>query len=88
MISPQTNSKMSVSIITREQVIELVRAMPMEKLARWYEYGLFIQAHPLFVPAPPQDMGDDELLRQEISEWEMASDEDWLKFEHALDEAS
>ncbi|MEZ4708735.1 MAG: hypothetical protein R3A44_16115 [Caldilineaceae bacterium] len=87
MISPQTNSKMSVSIITREQVIELVRAMPMEKLVRWYEYGLFIQSHPLLIPEPQQDLDDDELLEQEISEWESASDEDWLKLEHSLDEA-
>jgi hypothetical protein len=31
-------------MVEREKVIELAKTMPLEKLASWYEYGLFIQA--------------------------------------------
>ena len=71
--------------ITREEVIKLAKTMPVEKLVRWYEYGLFVLSHPLTIPASEQP--DQELrLAEEIAIWETASDEDWLKMEHLIAE--
>ncbi len=74
---------MSTQFVTREQVIELVQAMPIEKLAVWYEYGLFVQSHPLIVGSSKPSV-DDYALEEEFEEWEAASDEDWLAFEKEL----
>jgi hypothetical protein len=75
-------------MITREQVISLAAHMPLDKLASWYEYGLFILAHPTLIPAA-DDSGVDEVeLQAEWKAWEAASDEDWLKLEHQIAEAA
>lgn len=72
-------------VVTREQVIELAKTMASEKLAVWYEYGLFVQSHPVLIPEP-QTLTDDELqLQAELQAWEAASDEDWLTFEQSLE---
>lgn len=68
---------MQTQIVTREEVINLVNQMPLEKLASWYEYGLFIQSQPLRV-APPNAADEEEAeLQGEFAAWEAASDEDW-----------
>lgn len=72
--------------VTREQVLQLARAMPLEKLAHWYEYGLFLQSHPLFMPN--LDKEEDTALQSELTAWEAASDEDWAKLEEILVEAA
>jgi hypothetical protein len=73
--------------VTREQVMSLVRAMPPEKLARWYEYGLFLQSHPLFMPELASFEENNAELQSELAAWEAASDEDWAAFEQRLIEA-
>jgi len=77
---------MNTQTITREQVIALAMKMPREKLISWYEYGLFIQNHPVYTPAVEPGMDAD--LRAELAAWEAASDEDWLAFEERLQESS
>jgi hypothetical protein len=72
---------MQVQNITREQVVELAQTMPLVKLIRWYEYGLFIQTSPLTVAAQ-QPLSEADALQQEFA----ASDEDWSKFEELLAE--
>ena len=67
--------------VSREEVIELAKKMAPEKLARWYELGLFIESRPTAAV-------DNEQLMQEIAAWEAASDEDWAKFESRLIEVS
>lgn len=77
---------MALQSVTRTQVIELARTIPISKLASWYEYGLFIQSRPPMVAAveeKQQDSPDDELMA-EIAAWEAASDEDWMNFEDML----
>ncbi|MBF0200955.1 MAG: hypothetical protein HQK66_06530 [Desulfamplus sp.] len=73
--------------ITREHVVRLAKIMPIEKLASWYEYGLFIQFHTqnIFLDKILQD--ETELMK-EITEWESGSDEDGLRFEHMIKENS
>jgi hypothetical protein len=66
---------MTERTVEREKVIELAKTMPLEKLASWYEYGLFIQSC--------AELDDD--LRQEFAHWEAASDEDWLKMEEKIE---
>jgi hypothetical protein len=56
--------------------------MPLEKLVRWYEYGLFIQARPVLLPQ--KETAADDALQDELAEWEAASDEDWFEFEEKL----
>jgi hypothetical protein len=73
--------------VTREQVISLVRSMPPEKLARWYEYGLFLQSQPIFMPELASSEENNAELQSELSAWEAASDEDWAAFEQRLIEA-
>ncbi len=75
---------MHTQLISRKQVIELAKEMPLEKLGNWYEYGLFIQARPLTVSTGKVGEGDESLLAQEFVAWETASDEDWLNFEDSL----
>ena len=77
---------MQTQIVTREQVIELAKKMPIEKLVNWYEYGLFIQAHPTFTTIPDKAAEEELQLLDELAEWEAASDEDWLKLEESLTE--
>ena len=36
--------------ITREQVIELVKTMPAERLGSLYDFALFLQSRPVFPP--------------------------------------
>ena len=79
---------MQTQIITREQVIELVKKMPLEKLVSWYEYGLFIQARPTFTPLQDSATEAELQLLDELAEWEAASDEDWLKLEESLTEVA
>ena len=39
-----------ISEITREQVIELVKMMPAERLGSLYDFALFLQSRPIFPP--------------------------------------
>ncbi len=80
--------KSKTQSITRQEVIALAEKMPVEKLAIWYEYGLFVQSHPLFMPAQEaiQEVYAD--LDEEMAAWDKASDEDWLKMERLLAEGS
>lgn len=49
-------------MVTREEVINLVNQMPLEKLVSWYEYGLFIQSQPVRVaPSTAADEEEDAL---------------------------
>jgi len=73
--------------ISREQVIALAMSMPQEKLMSWYEYGLFIQDHPVFTAASESVDEMDADLQAELTAWNAASDEDWLAFEEQLQEA-
>jgi hypothetical protein len=66
---------MTESTVEREKVIELAKKMPPEKLASWYEYGLFIQSR--------FELDDD--LRREFAQWEAASDEDWIMMEEKIE---
>ncbi len=84
----QINQAMKTEAVTREQVMELARILPLEKLVRWYEYGLFIQSYPLAIPAAQASEADEAQLRQEFGAWEAASDEDWLKLEQKLAEVA
>lgn len=77
---------MKTQTVTREQVVALAKKMPGEKLARWYEYGLFIQSRPLLTPAVNVSAETDVDLTEEIDAWEAASDEDWLKIEQMISE--
>ena len=75
---------MEMQTITRDQVIALAQTMPLEKLVQWYEYGLFVQARPLLiVPSTSSGMRQ---LREEMTMWDAASDQDWLSFEQRLEE--
>lgn len=84
---------MQPQVITREQVIDLVRKMPSEKLGHWYEYGLFIQSQPLYVaPAVIVDeitpYENKVQLHAEFALWEAASDKEWVAFENKLAEVA
>jgi len=79
---------MQNQMITRDKVIELAKKMPIEKLAPWYEYGLFIQAHPLVISTRQIEADNEVLLAQELAEWEAASDEDWQIFEEGMAKAA
>jgi hypothetical protein len=70
--------------ITREQVVELAKTLPEEKLASWYEYGLFIKTR-AETPAPEQ-LDDEAALREEFAMWDAASDQAWHKVEQLLGE--
>lgn len=87
MSFPISDERVPSAAVTRERVIELAHTMPPEKLLRWYEYGLFVQASPLTIPATETDDDESELW-EEIAAWEKASDEDWLEFENRLDEVA
>lgn len=76
---------MQTETITRHKVVELALTMPPDKLAAWYEYGLFIQSRPLVVT--DSSHAEQELMA-ELAEWEAASDEDWLALEALLKEMS
>lgn len=73
---------METIVVSREQVIELAKKMPLEKLGSWYEYGLFIQTHPLTISVSTDK--DQEILEKEFAMWEAASDEDWMNFENSV----
>jgi len=75
---------MQTERITRDHVIELIMKMPLDKLAAWYEYGLFIQSRPRQLKVKEAD--NEISLTEEIAQWEDASDEDWLNFESRLEE--
>lgn len=77
---------MTTQLISREEVIKLATTMPLEKLASWYEYGLFILAKPNHV-VTTEAIENAEALTSEIASWEAASDEDWLNIETALSES-
>jgi len=77
---------MKVQPVTREQVLALAKEMPREKLATWYEYGLFIQSRPVLRPANEIELEADADLAEEVAAWEAASDEDWLKIEQMISE--
>jgi len=75
---------MPLQTVTRIEVIELAKTMPMSKLVSWYEYGLFIQSRPRMVVSP--EAKEDAELMEEFAMWEAASDEDWFAFEEMLAE--
>jgi len=73
---------MSEETITREKVVELVLALPADRLASVYDFARFIQSHPL-APIPTDDVfGEtaEEILADE-EEWErqFAGSHDELK---------
>ena len=72
---------MRTQTITREQLVDLAMRMPQEKLSSWYEYGLFIQNHPIFTTVGEVADETEIDLQTELAAWEAASDEDWLDFE-------
>jgi len=72
----------------REQVIALAKQMPIEKLASWYEYGLFIQSRYQNILSDKTIQNDESTLMDEIQQWETASDEDALVFEHVMEKES
>ena len=76
--------KTETQSLTRQQVIALAKKMPIEKLAIWYEYGLFVQSHPLITPTLETANEVYADLDEEITAWNSASDEDWLKMEQRL----
>ncbi len=61
--------------ITDEKVLALAKELNEEKLADWYEFGIFLK-----------ERSKRNELAEEFAEWEAASDEDWLKFENELAE--
>lgn len=61
--------------VTTEQVLVLARELSEEKLADWYEFGIFLK----------QKSAQAE-LEKEFAEWEAASDEDFVNFENELAE--
>ncbi len=71
--------------VTRELVIELAKTMPEDKLASWYDYGLFIQSRVGDLHQAANEAGEQELV-EEFAMWEAASDEDWLKMERLLED--
>jgi hypothetical protein len=75
---------MAEETVTRDKVIDLAKSMAQEKLATWYEYGLFLQTRSLS-GAVKKDA--EAQLRQEVAHWEAASDEDWLNMEDRLSQA-
>jgi len=81
--------------ITRQQVIDLALTMPLEKLTSWYDYGLFIWERPLSQVIETSNTAQlttntslamDSDLADEFSDWEAASDENWVAFEKELEE--
>lgn len=76
---------MKTQTITREQVVALAMTMPLEKLISWYEYGLFIQEHPIFTTTVDDQEAE---LQAELAAWEAASDEDWRAFEQQMQEGA
>ena len=77
---------MNTQTVTREQVVTLAKTMPLEKLAGWYEYGLFIQSRPLLTSVGEAKPEDEAELVAELAAWEAASDEDWLKMERMVEQ--
>ena len=67
-----------------DQIIELAKAMPMEKLDAWYKYGLFIQydLSNMLIDTTLNEMAQ---LEHEFNEWEAASEEDSFQFEQMLE---
>ena len=68
---------MQKEAVSPDQVIELAKKMAPEKLARWYELGLFIESRSTAAV-------DNAHLMEEIAAWEAASDEDWARVESRL----
>ncbi|MBF0413106.1 MAG: hypothetical protein HQK70_10390 [Desulfamplus sp.] len=77
-----------ISPTIREQVIVLANTMPIDKLVSWYEYGLFIQSRYQNILSDKIIQNDDSKLMDEIQQWEAASDEDALLFEHVMEKES
>ncbi|MBF0231220.1 MAG: hypothetical protein HQK63_16775 [Desulfamplus sp.] len=77
-----------ISPTIREQVIVLANTMPIDKLVSWYEYGLFIQSRYQNILSDKIIQNDDFELMDEIQQWEAASDEDALLFEHVMEKES
>ena len=62
---------MSAETITRKKIVELVMALPEDRLASVYDFARFIQSHPL-TPIPTDDIfgeAAEEILADE-EEWE------------------
>ena len=62
---------MPTETITRQQVVELVMALPADRLASVYDFARFIQLHPLG-SAPAADIFGEtaEEIRADEEEWE------------------
>ncbi|MBF0377873.1 MAG: hypothetical protein HQK72_10370 [Desulfamplus sp.] len=76
----------TLSKITREHVIAPAKTMPIEKLASWSEYGIFIQFNKQNRFSDKNIEDDKAELIKEFAEWEAASDEDELRFENMIKE--
>ncbi len=61
--------------ITDAKILALAKELNEEKLADWYEFGIFLK-----------ERSKRNELAEEFADWEAASDEDWLKFENELAE--
>ena len=57
--------------VTREQVIEVVRALPEERLGSLYDYALFLQTRPQFPADFVDEFGEsvEEILADE-AQWD------------------
>jgi hypothetical protein len=75
---------MVTETVSYEEIVALAKALPQEKLASWYEYGLFIKSRSE-TPMPEQ-LDDEAALRKEFAMWDAASTEDWLAFEQRLEQ--
>jgi len=60
-------------VITRDQVVALALSRPLEKLASWYEYGLFIQRTPAFLAMAKSEEVREADLQAELAAWDTAS---------------
>ncbi len=69
---------MQVQNITREQVVQLAKTMPLVKLARWYEYGLFIQSAPLALATEKTAIDDEAFGEEKVKAIILESGAIWL----------
>ncbi len=82
---PQMSAMSRAQVI--QEVLDIAMHLPSEKLASWYQYGLFIQSQPTwtFVKESEHDPYDAELAK-EFDLWEEASDQDWMITEGMIKE--
>lgn len=77
---------MSTETITRKKIVELVMALPEDRLASVYDFARFVQSHPLELNAADDIFGEtaDE-IRADEEQWEQqfaASRDELRKMAH------